>query len=160
DAWRPWRSYAVLHLWSMGEERCASTLASIATPLGALNAALRGDAVIALAFADSWARVEEFVRRRFGAFETQPSVAPSVAAAVTLMKARGASDIKLVCLLAAPEGIRVLAEAHPDVRIFTAAVDSHLNDHGYIVPGLGDAGGAACSSVTGGAGIGCGGGKK
>lgn len=58
-------------------------LASIPTPLGALNAALHGDAVVALAFADSWARVEDFVRRRFGAFETQPSVAPSVAAAVT-----------------------------------------------------------------------------
>ncbi len=64
----------------------------------------------------------------------------SVAAAVALLKARGVKDIKLVCLLSAPEGIAALTAAHPDVRVYTAAVDSHLNDHGYIVPGLGDAG--------------------
>ena len=64
----------------------------------------------------------------------------SVAAAVALLKARGVKDIKLVCLLSAPEGIAALTVAHPDVRVYTAAVDSHLNDHGYIVPGLGDAG--------------------
>ena len=61
-------------------------------------------------------------------------------AAVQRLKERGAADIKLVCLLAAPEGVKAFSEAHPDVPIFTAAVDSHLNDHGYIVPGLGDAG--------------------
>jgi uracil phosphoribosyltransferase len=64
----------------------------------------------------------------------------SAVAAVSRLKARGARDIRLVCLLAAPEGIAELARAHPDVRVFTAALDSHLNDHGYIVPGLGDAG--------------------
>ncbi len=48
--------------------------------------------------------------------------------------------IKYVCLLAAPEGIAMLQASHPDVPIFTAAVDDHLNDHGYIIPGLGDAG--------------------
>ena len=48
--------------------------------------------------------------------------------------------MKYVCLLAAPEGIEALAAAHPDVPVYTAAVDQHLNDHGYIVPGLGDAG--------------------
>jgi len=64
----------------------------------------------------------------------------SVAAAVGRLKARGAKDIKLVCLLAAPEGIAALTAAQPDVRIYTAAIDSHLNAHGYIVPGLGDAG--------------------
>ena len=64
----------------------------------------------------------------------------SVAAAVARLKAKGVRDIKLVCLLAAPEGIAALTEAHPDVRIYTAALDSHLNSHGYIVPGLGDAG--------------------
>ena len=64
----------------------------------------------------------------------------SVAAAVALLKARGVKDIKLVCLLSAPEGIAALTATHPDVRVYTAAVDSHLNDHGYIVPGLGDAG--------------------
>ena len=61
-------------------------------------------------------------------------------AAVQRLKERGAVDIKLVCLLAAPEGVEGFAKVHPDVPIFTAAVDSHLNDHGYIVPGLGDAG--------------------
>lgn len=64
----------------------------------------------------------------------------SVAAAITRVKDRGVKDIKLVTLLAAPEGIAHLAKVHPDVQVFTAAVDSHLNDHGYIVPGLGDAG--------------------
>jgi uracil phosphoribosyltransferase len=64
----------------------------------------------------------------------------SAIAAVSRMKEQGAIDIKLVCLLAAPEGVRALADAHPDVPVFTAALDSHLNEHGYIVPGLGDAG--------------------
>lgn len=64
----------------------------------------------------------------------------SVSAAVSRLKEYGCRDIRFVCLLAAPEGIAHLLEAHPDVRIFTAAIDSHLNDHGYIVPGLGDAG--------------------
>ena len=45
-----------------------------------------------------------------------------------------------MCLLAAPEGVKAFSEAHPDIPIFTASIDSHLNDHGYIVPGLGDAG--------------------
>ena len=64
----------------------------------------------------------------------------SSAAAVDLLKAAGASNICLICLLAAPEGIATMAAAHPDVRIITASVDSHLNERGYIVPGLGDAG--------------------
>jgi uracil phosphoribosyltransferase len=64
----------------------------------------------------------------------------SSAAAVDLLKARGARNIRFLCLLAAPEGIARMKAAHPDVPIVTAAVDSHLNDHGYIVPGLGDAG--------------------
>ena len=64
----------------------------------------------------------------------------SAVAAVSRMKEHGARDIRLACVLAAPEGIAALASAHPEVRVFTAAVDSHLNDHGYIVPGLGDAG--------------------
>jgi uracil phosphoribosyltransferase len=64
----------------------------------------------------------------------------SVAAAITRLKDRGVKDLKLVTLLAAPEGIQHLARMHPDVHIFTAAIDSHLNTHGYIVPGLGDAG--------------------
>jgi len=64
----------------------------------------------------------------------------SVAYAIKRLKESGAKDIRLMTLLAAPEGIKALAKSHPDVRIFTASLDSHLNDHGYIVPGLGDAG--------------------
>ncbi|MDM7932974.1 uracil phosphoribosyltransferase [Tabrizicola sp.] len=64
----------------------------------------------------------------------------SSAAAVSLLKKAGARQIRFLCLLAAPEGIARMKDAHPDVPIVTAAVDSHLNDHGYIVPGLGDAG--------------------
>jgi len=61
-------------------------------------------------------------------------------AAVARLKEDGARRIKFACLLAAPEGIRAFREGHPDVPIFTCAVDDHLNEHGYIVPGLGDAG--------------------
>lgn len=64
----------------------------------------------------------------------------SAAAAVSEVKAAGCQSIKFVCLIAAPEGLKTLHEAHPDVTVYTAAVDSHLNDHGYIVPGIGDAG--------------------
>ena len=64
----------------------------------------------------------------------------SAIAAVDLMKAKGARDIRMACLLAAPEGLAALAAAHPDVAVFTAAIDTRLNEHGYIVPGLGDAG--------------------
>ncbi len=64
----------------------------------------------------------------------------SAAAAVQRLKEAGASDIKFVCILAAPEGVAAFHDAHPDVPIFTAAIDRQLNDHGYILPGLGDAG--------------------
>jgi uracil phosphoribosyltransferase len=64
----------------------------------------------------------------------------SAAAAVSRLKAAGAAQISFVCLIAAPEGIAVMTEAHPDVPIFTCAVDRCLDDHGYIRPGLGDAG--------------------
>lgn len=64
----------------------------------------------------------------------------SSVAAIDLLKQAGARNIRFLCLLAAPEGIARMKQAHPDVPIVTAAVDSHLNDHGYIVPGLGDAG--------------------
>ncbi|MGZ9811926.1 uracil phosphoribosyltransferase [Pseudoroseicyclus sp. H15] len=64
----------------------------------------------------------------------------SSAAAIDLVKEAGATNIRFMCLLAAPEGIARMREAHPDVPIVTAAVDRYLNDHGYIVPGLGDAG--------------------
>ncbi len=64
----------------------------------------------------------------------------SAVAAIDRIKERGCSSIKLLCLLAAPEGVANMAKHHPDVPVITAALDSHLNDHGYIVPGLGDAG--------------------
>ncbi|HUX47477.1 MAG TPA: uracil phosphoribosyltransferase [Desulfosporosinus sp.] len=64
----------------------------------------------------------------------------SATAAITFLKDRGAKNIKLMCLIAAPEGILAVQNAHTDVDIFVAAVDECLNDHGYIVPGLGDAG--------------------
>jgi len=68
------------------------------------------------------------------------ATANSGIAAVDLLKKRGARNLRFVCLLAAPEGIAKFREHHPDVHIWTAAIDSHLNDHGYIIPGLGDAG--------------------
>lgn len=60
--------------------------------------------------------------------------------AIDALKERGASNIKFVCLVAAPEGVKALQEAHPDIDIYTAALDEKLNEYGYIVPGLGDAG--------------------
>lgn len=64
----------------------------------------------------------------------------SAVAAVQRIKDAGATRIKFVCLLAAPEGIETFTAAHPDVPVFTAAIDRELNDHAYILPGLGDAG--------------------
>ena len=64
----------------------------------------------------------------------------SAAAAISVVKGLGAKHIKLLCILGAPEGIEVVYKDHPDVEIILAAKDERLNDHGYIVPGLGDAG--------------------
>ncbi len=64
----------------------------------------------------------------------------SAIGAIELLKGHGIKNIKLVCLIAAPEGVKAVQEAHPDVDMFIAALDEKLNDHGYIVPGLGDAG--------------------
>ena len=64
----------------------------------------------------------------------------SAVMAIDALKKRGATNFKFVCLVAAPEGVKVLQEAHPDVDIYTAALDERLNENGYIVPGLGDAG--------------------
>jgi uracil phosphoribosyltransferase len=68
------------------------------------------------------------------------ATANSAVAAIDRLKERGAKDMRFVCLLAAPEGIERFRGRHSDVPIWTAAIDEHLNDHGYIVPGLGDAG--------------------
>ncbi len=75
-------------------------------------------------------------------FLTDPMLATAGSAvhAISTLKAKGAHHIKLMSIIAAPEGIKRVQEVHPDVEIVVAAVDSHLNDHGYIVPGLGDAG--------------------
>lgn len=75
-------------------------------------------------------------------FLTDPMLATggSAVAAIAKLKEVGAERITLMCILAAPEGVQTVAQAHPDVEIVTAAVDAGLNDHGYIVPGLGDAG--------------------
>ena len=64
----------------------------------------------------------------------------SAEAAITMLKKRGLNNIRFMCLVAAPEGVEVLNKAHPDVKVYTAALDEKLNEHGYIVPGLGDAG--------------------
>ena len=68
------------------------------------------------------------------------ATANSAIAAVERLKQGGVGRIKFVCLLAAPEGVKAFTEAHPDVELYTAAIDRELNDHGYILPGLGDAG--------------------
>jgi uracil phosphoribosyltransferase len=64
----------------------------------------------------------------------------SAIAAINVLKKLDCTQIKLMCLIAAPEGVKALQEAHPDIDLYVAAIDDHLNDHGYIVPGLGDAG--------------------
>ena len=68
------------------------------------------------------------------------ATAGSMIATVSLLKARGCKDIRALVLVAAPEGVKALNTAHPDVRCWTASIDSHLNEVGYIIPGLGDAG--------------------
>jgi uracil phosphoribosyltransferase len=64
----------------------------------------------------------------------------SAVATIDILKQWGATHIKFMGLIAAPEGVKLLRQAHPDVPVFVAALDSYLNDHAYIVPGLGDAG--------------------
>ena len=64
----------------------------------------------------------------------------SSAAAIQMLKDKGVKHIRFMCILAAPEGVKKMQEAHPDVDIYIGALDDHLNEHGYIVPGLGDAG--------------------
>lgn len=68
------------------------------------------------------------------------ATANSAISAVSKLKERGATNMRFLCLLAAPEGVKAFTEAHPDVPVFTASIDTRLNEKGYIVPGLGDAG--------------------
>jgi len=94
-----------------------------------------------LAAVEYYLKVPENVgERRVIVVDPMLATANSANAAVHRLKEIGAKDLKFVCLLAAPEGIEAFTRAHPDVAIFTAAVDEHLDEHGYIVPGLGDAG--------------------
>jgi uracil phosphoribosyltransferase len=83
---------------------------------------------------------EELEERPVIVVDPMLATANSAIAAVQRVKEAGGRNIKMLCLLAAPEGIEAFQEAHPDVPIITAAIDDHLNEHGYIVPGLGDAG--------------------
>ena len=83
---------------------------------------------------------DDIAERRVIAVDPMLAMANSAIAAITQLKAAGATNIKFVCVLAAPEGVERFSAAHPDVAIYTAAVDEKLNEHSYIVPGLGDAG--------------------
>ena len=91
---------------------------------------------------------EPYVDRLAGALHARTAIVldpmlatgGSMNSAVALLKARGATDVRALVLVAAPEGIAALERAHPDVRCWTAAIDSHLDPNGYIIPGLGDAG--------------------
>ncbi|MBZ0218088.1 MAG: uracil phosphoribosyltransferase [Fimbriimonadaceae bacterium] len=83
---------------------------------------------------------EDMGARRCIIVDPMLATANSASAAITRLKEAGAKNIKMVCLLAAPEGVKKLGENHPDVQVYTGALDKCLNDHGYIVPGLGDAG--------------------
>ncbi|MFN3699159.1 MAG: uracil phosphoribosyltransferase [Dictyoglomus sp.] len=64
----------------------------------------------------------------------------SAVAAISILKSKGVRNIKFVCIICAPEGVEALESSYPEVEIYTAAIDERLNDHGYIIPGLGDAG--------------------
>ena len=83
---------------------------------------------------------EDIVNRLIIVVDPMLATGNSAVEAITKLKERGASNIRFLCLLAAPEGIKHFAEVHPDVPIYTAAIDEKLNEDGYIVPGLGDAG--------------------
>lgn len=83
---------------------------------------------------------EDIDQRQIFVVDPMLATGGSAILAVDSLKKRGAASIKFVCLVAAPEGVAALKEAHPDVDIYTAALDEKLNEHGYIVPGLGDAG--------------------
>jgi uracil phosphoribosyltransferase len=82
----------------------------------------------------------DVTERDFIVIDPMLATGGSAVEAINSLKTRGAKNIKFMCLIAAPEGVKVLQDAHPDVDIYIAALDEKLNDHGYIVPGLGDAG--------------------
>ena len=83
---------------------------------------------------------EDIAERLVIVIDPMLATANTAVAAVERLKERGAANLRLVCLVAAPEGVERFRAHHPDVHVWTAAIDERLNDHGYIVPGLGDAG--------------------
>lgn len=83
---------------------------------------------------------EDIASRQLFVVDPMLATGGSAIMAIDSLKERGASNIKFVCLVAVPEGVKALQEAHPDVDIYTATLDERLNEDGYIVPGLGDAG--------------------
>ncbi|WP_265458656.1 uracil phosphoribosyltransferase [Enterococcus sp. HY326] len=83
---------------------------------------------------------EDIAARQLFVVDPMLATGGSAIMAIDALKKHGASNIKFVCLVSAPEGVKALQDAHPDIDIYTAALDEKLNEHGYIVPGLGDAG--------------------
>ena len=84
--------------------------------------------------------VVPILRAGLGMVDGMLATGGSSAAAIQMLKDKGVKNIHLMVIIAAPEGVKKMQEAHPDVDIYIGALDDHLNDHGYIVPGLGDAG--------------------
>lgn len=87
-----------------------------------------------------YCKLPDVENRDFIVVDPMLATGGSAIAAITLLKKKGVENIKFLCLVAAPEGVDALNDAHPDVEIYTASVDERLNEHGYILPGLGDAG--------------------
>lgn len=83
---------------------------------------------------------QDVAEREFFVLDPMLATGGSAVAAIQFIKDRGAKNINFLCLIAAPEGLKTLQEAHPDVNIYVASLDEKLNDHAYIIPGLGDAG--------------------
>lgn len=83
---------------------------------------------------------EDSAEREIFVVDPMLATGGSSATAITMLKERGVKNIHFMCIIAAPEGVKKMQETHPDVDIYIGALDSHLNEHGYIVPGLGDAG--------------------
>lgn len=83
---------------------------------------------------------QDATERRLIVVDPMLATGGSAVAAIGFLKQRGCNDIKLMCLIAAPEGVKAVQEAHPDVDIYVASLDERLNEHAYIIPGLGDAG--------------------
>lgn len=87
-----------------------------------------------------YAKLPDPRNRTFIVVDPMLATGGSAKAAVEIVKRKGAEDVRFMCLVAAPEGVRVMAAAHPEVPIYAAALDRQLNERGYILPGLGDAG--------------------